>query len=414
MTHLGLNSAAAAAERGFRVICFDPDPQLVGRLRENRLHVMEPGLDTMLARNASRIRYSDCAEDLSACDILYVAPDVPTDERGISDLTPVEHLLRLAANHDAPERVTIVLSQVPPGFTRRQSSTGRLLYQVETLIFGAAVERALNPERFIVGLPDADAPVPPTLAEFYRAFNCPVLPMRYESAELAKIAINCCLVSSISVANTLAEICERSGADWREIVPALRLDRRIGAHAYLQPGLGISGGNLERDLQTVMGLAAASGADDCVVRAWVGNSAHRKNWVLKKVHEALPSPTEDSSVAILGLAYKQDTASTKNSPSLRLIADLRRFRVAAFDPAVPASTAVHPRLRGGRNALDTCEGADVVVIMTPWNEFRALDVRRMGKIMRGTSLIDPFAILDEEECLAAGLAYHTMGRGTKC
>ena len=126
-------------------------------------------------------------------------------------------------------------------------------YQVETLIFGAAVKRAMEPERFIVGALDPSAALPESYASFLKAFGCPVLVMRLESAELAKIAINFFLVSTVCTTNTLAELCESIGADWGEIAPALRLDRRIGPHAYLKPGLGIAGGNLERDLVTVQG-----------------------------------------------------------------------------------------------------------------------------------------------------------------
>src|SRR5208282_3885562 len=133
--------------------------------------------------------------------------------------------------------------QVPPGFTRGVARVPheRLIYQVETLIFGRAVERALHPERFIVGCADPARPLPPAFAAFLASFGCPILPMRYESAELCKISINFFLVASISAANSLAELSEHIGAEWSEIMPALRLDKRIGPHAYIAPGLGIAG-----------------------------------------------------------------------------------------------------------------------------------------------------------------------------
>src|SRR6185437_13120933 len=130
-----------------------------------------------------------------------------------------------------------------------------LFDQGETLVFGRAVERATEPERFIVGCAAPERPIPAAYGAYLSAYSCPILPMRYESAELSKIAINCCLVASVTVANTLAELSEEIGADWAEIAPALRLDRRIGLHSYLAPGLGISGGNLERDLATVLRLS---------------------------------------------------------------------------------------------------------------------------------------------------------------
>ena len=211
----------------------------------------------------------------------------------------------------------VILSQVPPGYTRALPVPAeRLYYQVETLVFGRAVERATKPERFIVGCADPRQPIAPALKTFLESFSCPILPMAYESAELAKISINFCLVASISVANTLAEICERVGADWSDIAPALKLDKRIGQGAYLAPGLGIAGGNLERDLRTIVQIGEAKKTDTGVVKAWLANSAHRKDWpwqVLARCSRANPG----SAIAVLGLAYKENTHSTKNSPSLR-------------------------------------------------------------------------------------------------
>ena len=183
-----------------------------------------------------------------------------------------------------------MLCQVPPGFTRRLPlDPARLFYQVETLVFGRAVERATKPERFIVGCADPARPLPEAYATLLGAFDCPILPMRYESAELAKIAINCCLVASVSVANTLADLSERIGADWHEIAPALRLDRRIGPYSYLAPGLGIAGGNLERDLATVLRLSEATGSEASVIAAFINNSRSRRDWVLRLIHrEVLP------------------------------------------------------------------------------------------------------------------------------
>src|SRR5262249_7021885 len=184
--------------------------------------------------------------------------------------------------------VIVVLSQVPPGYTRARQLSGRLLYyQVETLVFGRAVERATKPERFIVGVPEAGQPLPLALETFLDAFGCPILPMRFESAEFTKISINCCLVASVSIANTLAELCERIGADWSEIAPALKLDRRIGTYSYLTPGLGLAGGNLERDLATIMRLAEEYGTDAGVIQAFVANSAHRKDWALRILHDVM-------------------------------------------------------------------------------------------------------------------------------
>ncbi|MGH6994676.1 MAG: hypothetical protein ACREES_03195, partial [Stellaceae bacterium] len=234
LTHLGLVSAAAAAAKGLSVVGVDADAARVAAIQAGKPAVREPELDALLRANAARLKFTGDFKELAGCGVVYIAADVPTDQTGASDLAPIDALIGRAAAALAPDAVIVVLCQVPPGYTRRLAvSPARCFYQVETLVFGRAVERALKPERFIVGCADPAAPLPPAYQAVLAKFDCPVLPMRYESAELAKIAINCCLVASVSVANTLSELSEKIGADWAEIAPALRLDRRIGPHAYL-------------------------------------------------------------------------------------------------------------------------------------------------------------------------------------
>ncbi|MFI4987215.1 MAG: nucleotide sugar dehydrogenase [Alphaproteobacteria bacterium] len=410
MTHLGLNSAVAAAERGFAVVAYDPDGRRIAQLARGEPTVVEPSLAGLMAKNAERLAFTSDAAALARSDVVYVAPDVPTDDAGASDLGPLRALIAAVEPALKAGATMVVLSQVPPGFTRGLArAEGQRFYQVETLIFGRAVERALHPERFILGCADPRRPLPPALAAFLAAFGCPILPMRYESAELCKIAINFFLVASVSAANTLAELSERIGADWSEIVPALRLDKRIGPHAYIAPGLGIAGGNLERDLATVVHMAAAVGSDVGVVLAWQANSRHRRFWVLRRLHETVLARHADPLIGVLGLAYKEDTHSTKNSPSLALIAALKPFRLRAFDPVVKVEPGWHPALVEARDALDACRGADAVAIMTPWQPFKALAPAAMAEVMAGRIVIDPYGVLDGRACAEAGLEQHRLG-----
>ncbi|MFN4284047.1 MAG: nucleotide sugar dehydrogenase [Alphaproteobacteria bacterium] len=414
MTHLGLNSAVAAAERGFSMVCYDPDATRIDELAAGKLPVVEPDLPEMLARNAARIRFTSDAKALAACDVVYVAPDVPTDDVGGSDLAPLTALIEAVDRALSANGILVILSQVPPGFTRQLAPrltrrSDQLFYQVETLIFGRAVDRALNPERFILGCADPAQALPAPFKAFLDAFVCPLLPMRYESAELAKISINCCLVASVSVANTLAELCERIGADWSEIAPSLKLDKRIGPYSYLAPGLGISGGNLERDLATVVRMADEQGTDAGVVRAWIANSRYRKDWPLRTLHREVLDSNPDAKIAVLGLAYKEDTHSIKNSPSLALIEQLAPYALTVHDPVVPASAAPHPAAQGAATPLDACQDADALLIMTPWKQFRSLTPAAVAAAMRGNIVIDPFRILDPAAARAAGLHHITLG-----
>lgn len=410
MTHLGINYAVAGAAAGFPIVCFDRDASLIADLAAGRLPVREPDLPELLQRNTGRLHFTAAAKDLSLCDIVYIAPDVPTNDQGESDLQVLKVLIAIASDAMRPDACLVILSQVPPGFTRQlPRPVATLFYQVETLIFGRAVERATHPERFILGCADPAQPLPAALATYLQAFSCPILPMRYESAELAKIAINCCLVASVSTANTLAELCEKIGADWAEIIPALRLDQRIGAFSYISSGLGIAGGNLERDLATVVRFADMHGTDAGVVRAWMANSRNRRDWVLRLLHRLVLGKTDTPRLALWGLAYKQDTHSTKNSPALALLEALGPYPVTAYDPAVSADSRYHPQLAGASSALTACQDADALLIMTPWPEFRIVDPQAIADRMRGRIVVDPFSVLQAKACTAAGLQHHRLG-----
>ena len=216
------------------------------------------------------------------------------------------------------------------------------------------------------------------------------------------------LVASVTTANTLAEICEHIGADWSEIVPALRLDKRIGQNAYLKPGLGIAGGNLERDLATVLSYAQKYQTDGGVVSAWMDNSKHRKNWPWETLNDLVLTKIEKPKIAILGLTYKENTHSIKNSPSIALLNKIQGHSIAAFDPAAEMDV-------GGKNitrtefAIDATELADVLLVMTPWPEFHNLTAANLVKSMSGRVVIDPYQVLDGIDLVKNGFTYATLG-----
>lgn len=409
LSHLGIVSGCAVAEKGFDVIGYDDDGALVDALKDGVLPVVEPDLPEMFARNRDRLSFTSAATDLEACDLVYIARDVPTDDHGISDVSAITDLIESVQPHIGQDAVIVILCQVPPGFTRKWSEAdSRFFYQVETLIFGRAVERALRPERLIVGTADASRPLPDAFGAVLAAFDCPVLPMRLESAELAKISINMCLVASIGVANTMAGICETVGADWSEIVPALRLDARIGPAAYLKPGLGLAGGNLERDLATVINLAEMHDRDHGIVDAWVANSDIRKDWAYDTLAALVLKDNPAARIAVLGLAYKENTHSVKNAASLKLLSRLAGCDTVVYDPVVDAAEVV-PESEAADSAMAALAGADVVVLITPWPEFVTLDPSALAGAMRGRVVIDPYALIDRGAAIAAGFVYATLG-----
>jgi UDPglucose 6-dehydrogenase len=416
LSHLGLTYSLATAAKGFEVVAYDPDAGLVARLRAGDIPIEEPGFRELFAECRGRIHYTSDRAVLAPCRLIFYALDVKTNARNESDLQPLAELISGTAAAVSPAATSVVMSQVPPGFMRRLVAEGdrdpaTWFYQVETLVFGNAVARALAPERFIVGSARPGEPLPPGYREWLEAFPCPILPMRFESAELAKIAINLYLVSAVSVTNTLAEACEAIGADWQEIAPALRLDRRIGPYAYLKPGLGLAGGNLERDLVTIKGLAARGGTEAGIVEAWEANSAHAKTWALRTLQRVLLGESPAARLAVWGLAYKQDTHSTRNSASIELLRAIPGCQLKVYDPVARPEGEGWERVTVAPNALAALAGADALVVMTPWPEFSQVGPAEIAARMTGKLVVDPYGMIDAPTCAAEGLKHFQIGRG---
>jgi UDPglucose 6-dehydrogenase len=413
MSHLGINYAAAWASFGQPTLGLDVDASLVHQLQHGSLPIQEPGLPELIQRSADCLTFSADFTQLHDCNLAIVARDVPTDDDNRSDLGPVHELIALARKHLPGGSTLVVMSQTPPGFMRRLSNDApdlHVYYWVETLVFGDAVRRAVHPERIIIGCADPSAPLPDSLAAGLAKFDCPVLPMRYESAELTKTAINLYLVGSVTYANTLSDLCESVGANWNEMMPALRLDARIGPAAYIRPGVGIAGGNLERDLVTLRTLCADTGVDATYIDALVDHNARRLEWVERQLQRHVFNIADRPAVAVWGLTYKKNTRSTKNSPSLRVIASLDgRASIRAWDPAIaPGELSLPAQVVD--NPYSAADGADCLLVMADWDEFAAADLARLHQSMRHPLIIDCAGILEKRRPEMPGFHYVAMGQ----
>ena len=412
MTHLGTNYAIASASKGFKTTGYDVDETIISELNNGTCKINEPNLHEGMIAHKELLTYTTSLQDLAHCDIVFVSLDVQTDAQGNSDLSQIEQLISSLLPTLKKDAALVILCQVPPSFTRQINwPNTQLFYQVETLVFGNALHRAQHPERLIIGCHSTEKGISPSYLSYLQSFECPILPMRYESAELAKIAINCCLVASISVTNSLSEICEKINADWSEIQPALKLDQRIGEHAYLKPGLGIAGGNLERDLATIVKLAKKYGTDSKVIESFQTNSNHRKQWVLKILHQQLASLLTPPKIAIWGLSYKENTHSIKNSPSVELVNHLRSFNIIAYDPVV--KRILTPDIEYANSALDAAKDADILVVMTPWDEFKQISLKQVQEVMKGKIIIDPFMTFSNNLEMSSS-HYFTLGKSSSC
>jgi UDPglucose 6-dehydrogenase len=419
LSHLGIISGIGWASFGQPVLAVDPDAATVDRLARGDLPVREPGLPELLARSYDYVTFSSDLARLRECPLVIVACDVPTDAENTSHLQPVLDLIDQAVPHLRPDVVLVVMSQVPAGFTRalgeriramRPDLSFSLYYWVETLIFGDAVRRCLEPERFMVGCADPAQPLPAVFLAGLERFGCPILPMTYESAELTKTAINLYLVGSVTYANLFADLCEAIGADWSQMVPALRLDKRIGPAAYIRPSLGVAGGNLERDLVTVQRLCREHGVDCGYLDAMIDSNARRFDWIRRKLRQYVFDRVAEPQLALWGLTYKRNTHSTKNSPALRLIEEVGgRARLRAWDPVVgQAAVGGGVTVLEGRDAV--LADSDCLLIMADWDDFAAADLSAIRTRMRRPVVIDSVAILESRRGEMDGIEYVSMGR----
>ena len=323
LTHLGLVSAIAVASKGFRVIGYDADAVRVGEMAVGRWRIIEPELDDLSRACAQRTSFTSRLDDLAACDLVYISTDVPTDDRGQSDLSGISSLDRGGDWNPVPPRAARRAVPGATGFHPRVWHCRKSVYFTKSRRWCSDARSSARRDRS--ALSSAVPSHRRRCRRSSRACSAPSaarsLPMRYESAELAKIAINCCLVASVTVANTLAELSECIGADWNEIVPALQARRRIGQCLSCAGPRHCRRQSRARSCDH-RGPAEATGSETSVIRAFVANSLHRRDWAMRVLHSEVLAHKADAVIGILGLAYKENTHSTKNSPSLSLISTL--------------------------------------------------------------------------------------------
>jgi UDPglucose 6-dehydrogenase len=409
LSHLGLTHSIGSAEKGFNVIAYDNDEKIITELSSKRINIEEPYLNKLLDKNKKKITFTNEIKNLVNCDIVYISKDVPTNSDGESELNVIDILISKVLKNLKKDAILIVLCQVSPGFTRLiKSEYNHVYYQVETLIFGEAINRFLYPERIIVGCADSKIPLDERYQHYLSFFECSIFIMNYESAELAKISINLFLVSSVTVTNILSEVSENIGADWDQIVPALRADKRIGKFSYIASGLGISGGNLERDLNSIIKIGKQNNTYIKTIETFVENSNHRKNWLYDVLIKSNVKLNKSSKIGILGLSYKANTDSVKNSPSLNLINRLVNCNIKVHDPM--AKVALSKNVFRVETINQCIEGSDVLILATPWEIYKNIKVHEIKRLMRGKIIIDPYRLLTYEQNKDDGFTIFCLGK----
>ena len=406
LSHLGINTAVTTAELGYDVICYDQNIKVIQELKNNSHALKEPFLSELILKNKNRLNFTNELKNLNKCNIVYVSQDIRTNNKNKSDIKSILRLVNKIIKYINKQCLLVIYNQVPPGFTRKiKWPKNQLFYQVETLIFGKAIKRALKPERIILGCLRPNNKINKTLNHYLNSYKAPIIKMSYESAELTKISINLFLISSVIVTNKLSEVSEKIGAKWFDIIPALQLDKRIGKYSYIKPGLGISGGNLERDLENIINITKKYNLDDNLFKIWFKESNNRKNWIFNHLKKLVFKKIKNPNICILGLTYKVNTNSTKNSTSIEIIKKLKNITLSVYDPFAKYNNNNITRYN---SSIDAMKKSDVLIVMTPWPEFKKITIKELKNNMRGRIILDPYRVLIEKKLNDKGFKYITL------
>jgi UDPglucose 6-dehydrogenase len=428
--YVGLVSGACFAEFGSDVIVVETDPAKLEALRDGRIPIYEPGLDRLVAENAAagRLRFSDdMRASLDGAEAVFIAVGTPTRRGdGHADLTYVYAAAEQVALALTGYAVVVTKSTVPVGTGRRIMEIMRharpdLEFDVasnpEFLREGNAIGDFMRPDRVVIGAETDRAR--DVLRRVYRPLyliEAPIVFTAIETAELTKYAANAFLAMKVTFINEMADLCERVGADVHDVARGIGLDGRIG-RKFLHPGPGFGGSCFPKDTLALMRIAQDAGAPSRLVEAVVGVNDARKATMAMRVIAACGGSVRNKVIAVLGLTFKPETDDMREAPSLSIVARLVADGavVRAFDPQ--GMGQAKPLLPSGvvycQDALEAATGADALVVITEWNEFRALSPDRLAAAMRGRVLVDLRNVYDPHAMEEGGFAYHGIGRSTR-
>ena len=405
LNHLGIVSAITTAHKGYPVIAYDVDAELISKLQKGIFPCYEPDLETLYKENSSRINWTIYPHLLAQCNLIFITVDTPTDKDNKSNYDSIFWLLKVITQYIDEDIPIIISSQVYPGFTRQISEIlpNPVYYQPEFLVVGNAIELSCNPIQIVIG---SINPIPKIYRDFLNSFDCSITQVSFESAEMAKISTNIYLAAQVATTNTLAEVCENVGADWREIEPTLKHDERIGS--YLIPGLGLSGGHLERDLETIENIKTANQ----ITKAVKWNSNHRRNWVNTIIYSQLYQNNNIDSIAIWGFTYKPNVNSMQNSPglyTLNYLYSYSHYNYIKFQTYDPYNIITREDCISCTCPEDAVHNADILCILTADQRYSKLSLENIKQRMKGNIIIDPYGILNHEECIKIGFKHFQLG-----
>ena len=421
--YVGLVTGTCFADLGHQVTCLDVDKAKIDRLRAGGMPIYEPGLEEMVRRNAQagRLRFTaSYPEALEGAEFAFIAVGTPQGSGGEADLKYVRAAARSIA--DAIDHPVIIVnkSTVPIGtgdwvadIVRRHQPEPvdfSVVSNPEFLREGAAISDFMHPDRIVLGSlePEAAAQV----AQLYLSLRAPIMITDLRTAEMIKYASNAFLAARISFINEIASVCEALGADVKEVAVGMGYDKRIGPD-FLDAGIGYGGSCFPKDVQALAHMAAVHGCHPQLLRAVMDINRDQRRQAIHKLR-ALLGTLDEKVVGVLGLAFKPNTDDMREAPSVELIHLLQSegARVRAYDPVsmVNAEHYLHD-VTLCQDAYEVAQGADALIVVTEWNEFKHLSLPRLKELMRQPFIVDGRNIYDPEQMRALGFVYRGMGRG---
>ena len=425
--YVGLVSGVCFSDFGHDVICVDKDPRKIELLQDGRVPIYEPGLDSLMARNveAGRLTFTtDLAAAVDGAEAVFIAVGTPTRRGdGHADLTYVEAAAREVAEALTGYTVVVTKSTVPVGTNRKVEAWVRdanpqaefdVASNPEFLREGAAIDDFMRPDRVVVGIENDRAAQ--VMADIYRPLflrDFPIVTTDLESAEMIKYAANAFLATKITFINEVAALCEKVGADVKEVSKGIGLDGRIG-NKFLHAGPGYGGSCFPKDTSALARIGQEFAAPQSIVETVIRVNDAVKNRMIDKLKELCDDSFNGKRVAVLGVTFKPNTDDMRDAPSLTIVPALvgGGAEVRVVDPqGKREGEALLPGVTWTEDPYDAAREADLVVILTEWNEFRALDLIRLRQSMRTPRLADLRNIYSRQDVTQAGFeAYSAVGR----
>jgi UDPglucose 6-dehydrogenase len=425
--YVGLVSGACFSNFGHDVICVDKDEKKIARLNHGEIPIYEPGLDALVADNVKARRLSFTTDLMSAvpdADAVFIAVGTPSRRGdGFADLSYVYDAAAEIADALKGYSVVVTKSTVPVGTSRKveeiirkrkPNATFDVASNPEFLREGSAIEDFQRPDRVVVGAESDRARN--VMRQLYRPLflndKTPFVFTGRETSELIKYAANAFLAMKITFINEMADLCERSGADIQDLAKGMGLDGRIGSK-FLNAGPGYGGSCFPKDTLALVRTAAEANAPSRIIETVVEVNTARKKRMAVKIIDAFGGSVKGKTIAVLGLTFKPNTDDMRDSPSLDIVPALQAAGavVRAFDPeGMEEAEKLLPGVQWTQNAYEAMTGAEGVVILTEWNEFRALDLARLKTLLKRPLMVDLRNIYNPREMADAGFEYHCVGR----